>query len=372
MLFYITCFIPLITDLVFGDEAIRSTSNTFLQDQCKVEADNPGTFQVLCACKNSETLTVSEADTQDLPSTVTGFHVSNCNDSTVVLKSKALNHFPHLERIMFSSINSVRLEPNSINLHLFHRENFALTFENILGLGLSLEENSVKIQRVAESATNESIEISNSIVSGFPKYAINGSLTQLRLHKILLTERAQSESIDVGETGTAVIIDVLETLNGGLEAKWLLGNLNDLQVTRSSILLRPNAFEGIKMRGSPLTIRMSHNDFGPFASGPDTGSMNLEPSLPTGVFDIDATFTDVSVTAENNRINCTCKDLIWIRENPDGFLQNRLNFICEENITMSEALGKCLPLDPNSSDGSRVSLTLLATLFVSFTFTYIL
>ncbi|XP_064106730.1 uncharacterized protein LOC135215702 [Macrobrachium nipponense] len=352
-LLFITCLLPGFS----GGEDVDSLTNSFLQDRCRIDPHHPGTFQVLCSCKPNETLTLSEAETKKLASSVIGFHVSDCNRSTVVVKTNALNHFNYLELVTFHNIATLRLEPNSINLALFHVEDFALTFEDILGSGLSLEENSVRLQRPVGSAANEKLVFSNAVIRGFPKFAINGPFTELQLRKVLLTERAQSESINVGETETEVIINTFEALNGGLEAKWLLGNVNNLQIIRSSILMKQYAFAGITMTGSAPEMEMSHNQFG---------------SLPTGVFDINATFAEVSVKAENNRINCACEDLIWIRENLEGFLQNRLNFICD-NITLTEALRKCSPIDASSSsDNTRLSHTAIITLFLAFTYSILL
>ncbi|XP_066967349.1 uncharacterized protein [Macrobrachium rosenbergii] len=344
----IACFIPGFV----GGQGVDPLTNTFLQGRCRIDPHYTGTFQVFCSCKASETLTLSEADTKTLASSVTGFHVSDCNQSTVLVKTDSLNHFIYLESVTFRSIANLRLETNTINLSLFHRENFTLTFEDILGSGLTLEENSVRLQRPVGNAVKERLVFSNAIIRGLPKFAVNGPFTELHLRKVLLTERAQSESINVGETETEVIIDTLEARNGGLEAKWLLGNVNNLQIIRSSILMKPYAFAGIKMTGSAPEMAIRHNQFG---------------SLPTGVFDINATFADVSVSAENNRIKCTCEDLIWIRENPEGFLQKRLNFICEDT-TLTEALGKCSPVVSRSPGNKSLSQLVIVTFILAFTF----
>ncbi|KAG7154655.1 hypothetical protein Hamer_G015005 [Homarus americanus] len=286
-----------------------------MSSQCQCESHQPGTLKPL-------TLSFS------LPPTVTHIHIHNCN-STVTVTSNAFEGLDSLEDITFQSISHLKLESSSLHLIIFHQNNFSLTFDSVWRL--SLAEDAIQLQGEGGPNMKENIIIRNSFITNLQHNAIVGSLHELRLENVILSQAPAPRAINTGPEGASVFINSMDASTHGLSSEWLTGKISHLSIINSSLTLLPGAFTGVNMTGVPTSrFTFLNNQLGYPKWFP--GNTTSVPSLPTRSLDLTVPRQGLIINASNNKMTCSCEDTVWLREDP----QTDLKHIIQQSIKCLE------------------------------------
>lgn len=304
--------------------------------------------------------------TLDLPPTVTSFHISDCNSSTVTVTTNAFEGLNALENVIFQSIASLVLEPHSIHPSLVFWSNFTLSFDHVLGL--SLQQNAIRIEGAEGPETHEKVAIRNSFITHMEEGAIIGNLSEVRLEQVIFSQAPGTRAIDVGTRGTSIVINHMAAASGqGLRSEWIKGHASQLNITNSNLTFQPNAFAGVYMMQSSSSsspqpqLILRNNQFGFPKWFPGSHPMTSVPSLPSGSLDLRLPDRGIAVDAANNQITCECSDLTWLYEEPATYLKTQVQSSLQCLEGRLPASTECHPT-PSSAVISRNSFSLIFSL----------